>query len=114
MLRNYTIDSAQSMGGSLNGTAVPVDKAFDGFALQAVISSAVSPVGSLKVQASLDQVKEGANVTNWADIPDTVTAVSAAGTVIWHFDKCHYKWVRIVYTRTSGSATLDTSVNEND
>lgn len=108
-IRNQPIDIAVSVGTTYTGSAIAVDKAFDGFAVQAVISAASSPVGTLKVQASLDT----GTPTNWADVSDTVTAVSAAGVWIWNFAQSHYAWVRVVYTRTSGSATLDTRLNEN-
>lgn len=110
MLRNFNVDIAVGIGTTYSGAAIPVDKAFDGFAVQAVISAASSPVGSLKVQASIDAA---GSPTNWSDIPDTATAVSAAGSWIWNFSQTHFRWVRVVYTRTSGSATLDTTFNEN-
>lgn len=109
MLRNHLIDIAQGIGTTYTGSAIAVDKAVDGFAVQAVISSGSSPVGTLKMQASLDPTAP----TNWGDIPDTVTAVSADGTTIWSFEKSHFTWVRVVYTRTSGSGTLNTRINEN-
>lgn len=111
MRRNFNIDSAVSYGATHTGTAVGVDKAYQGFALQVVLSSSSSIVGNLKVQASIDTSDLP---VNWGDIADTVTALTADGTTIFNFDVGkHFRWVRLVFTRTSGSATATTTFNEN-
>lgn len=109
-LRNFVVDSAVSLGASADGTAIPVDKNIEGFCIAAVISSSSSPVGTLKLQACIDT---GSTPTNWADISDSSTSAIADGTILWNIDAHSYKWVRTVYTRTSGSATMTTTFNEN-
>ncbi len=110
MLRNQNIDAAVSIGASVNGTAVRVDRQFEGFALQAVVSASSSPVGSIKLQASIDT---GDTATNWADIGGTTAAITGDGVTMWSIGRHHFKWIRTVYTRTSGSATMTTTLNEN-
>ncbi len=110
MLRNQLVDIAASIGTTHTGNAVAVDKAVMGFAMSAKVSAGSSPIGSLKMQASIEA---NPTSTDWADIADTATAVTADGITIWNFDVSHFLWVRVVYTRTSGSATLNTRLNEN-
>jgi hypothetical protein len=110
VLRNFDIDAAVSLASSANGTAVSVMKQFEGFSLQAVISSASSLNGTLKLQAAIDSAT---TPTNWADIGGTTAAVTADGVTMWSIGRHHFKWVRIVYTRTAGSGTMTTTINEN-
>lgn len=112
MLRNQLVDIDLNCGtgATITGTAVLVDKAVEGFAIQIVVSNATTPVGSLALQASCDP---GPTPTNFGDIPDTATAISAAGTVIFHFEKAHFTAVRTKYVRTSGAATINSRINEN-
>lgn len=110
--RNFVVDSATSLGASANGTAIPVDKNQYGFSVQAVISGASSPVGTYKIQASIDAA---ATPTNWSDVNNTTVAVSDNVNILHSFPADHnYRWVRTVYTRTSGSASMTTTFNENE
>jgi len=66
-----------------------------------------SPVGTLKLQASLDTTNKHSLVptgSGWSDIPDSSQAVAAAGDHLW-IDTRKYKWVRVAYTATSGSGS---------
>lgn len=73
--------------------------------------------GTVKVQASNDLAPVGNMAlpsnfapTNWVDVPamadSVVTATVASGTsaclVLSH---CTYRWLRVVYTRSSGGST---------
>lgn len=108
---NKSIISAQSMGASFNGDAVYVGDA-PGFSIQGVISGSSSPVGTLKLQASNDL--ESGSVTNFTDIPDSDIAVTGDAVDMWDVMEHQYKWVRVVYTRTSGTATYNARINKND
>lgn len=109
-LRNYVIDAAVSIGAGANGSAVAVDKNVNGFCVAGVVSAGASPVGTLKLQASIDAALVP---TNWADT-GLSNAISADGTVIFNVSQDHnYRWIRTVYTYTSGSGTLNTTFNEN-
>lgn len=63
-----------------------------------------APVGSLKLQVSVDNV-------NFVDLPDSPQAVSAAGQFMWNVTDTNYDKIRLVYTRTSGTGTLNVQVN---
>jgi hypothetical protein len=110
VLRSQDIDSAVALSASSNGTPISVMKQFEGFALQAVISSSSSLNGTLKIQANIDS---GSSTTNWADIGGTTATVIADGVTMWSIGRHHFKYVRIVWTRTAGSGTMTTTLNEN-
>lgn len=83
-----------------------------GFALQAVYTG--TPTGTLKLQASCDEGTNdnGAGVTNWTDISGATAALAgAAGNSFFNISDVHYKWARLVYTRTGGVGTLTAQVN---
>lgn len=72
-----------------------------------------SPVGTLKIQVSNDIVavapgaNPAANVTHWSDYTGSSTAVSGAGDITYNMTFVGYRWVQLVYTKTSGSGTLN-------
>lgn len=87
-----------------------------GFSYQAVLTGA--PVGTLKLQMSNDrgnttnngQAASGsttnAGVTNWTDITGSSFAVAAAGNWGWDYTLPGFRWVRLVYTATSGTGSM--------
>lgn len=82
-----------------------------GFCIQVVWSGGTSPVGSIKIQASCDNLTQSggiipAAVTNWTDIGGTDTALSGnSGTILINLENVYFDFARVVYTRTSGTAT---------
>lgn len=74
-----------------------------------------SPVGTLKLQVSNDLVKipvsgsadMAANVVNWTDYTGSSQAVSGAGDFMFNLLSNGYYWIRLVYTRSSGTGTLN-------
>lgn len=69
--------------------------------------------GTLKIQASNDPCGYG-NVamdftpTNWVDIPNGSVVVPAGSVVIIPRIELSYRWIRAVYTRTSGGSSTVT------
>lgn len=98
---NYKIVTDGSMTTDITSEVVDLSLA-NGYAIQAWFTG--SPVGSLKLEASNDGIQ-------WTDISDSITAVSAAGTLIWKEDSAMYDKVRAVYTFSSGSGTLNIQIN---
>jgi hypothetical protein len=69
-----------------------------------------APVGALTIQASNDFLQGNQLATNWATIPNTSVAVSAAGTYLLpKIDVC-YTRVRIVWTPTSGTGFVTAQI----
>lgn len=103
-------------GGVMTGTstivsdAIPLDQII-AFAIQAVYTG--TPVGTIKLQASCDapertnQTSNGTSTPmNWTDVIDSPYAVSGAGTFMWNVTTSGYRFVRVVYTNTSGIGVL--------
>lgn len=67
------------------------------YCIQAVWTGTASPVGTFTIQGSNDNV-------NWTTISNSSVAVNGAGNVMWR-DNADYKFVRVVYTATSGGST---------
>ena len=82
--------------------------------VQIVASGA--PVGVAKLQCSNDFSTDKINstqqvVTNWSDIPSATVAVSAAGVFLVPKTDLCYRWIRVVYTKTSGTGAITANVN---
>lgn len=106
---NESLLSGGSMAGNLNSVPLNLEFAF-GYAIQCEFTG--SPVGSLKLQGSNDAAPD-ANFqfpnfapTNWTDLSGTSTAVAAAGSVMFNAASTYYRYVRVVYTFTSGTGSL--------
>lgn len=81
------------------------------YAIQLVFTG--SPVGSFKLQASNDEgnpasapTEQYKGVVNWTDIIDSPQAIGAAGNHMYTVEDAGYRWVRFIWTPSSGSATL--------
>ena len=101
---NEKVVNAVSMASSFNSSPILLDQIY-GFSFQAVFTG--SPVGTFKLQCSNDDVKLESQVSNWSDIASTSQAVSAAGSILYNVNYAFYKWVRVVYTATSGTGSCD-------
>ncbi len=83
------------------------------YSIQAVFTGA--PSGTFKVQLSCDRVPVNAapgadpasNVVNWTDYTGSSQVVSAAGNFAWIISDAGYLWARLVYTKTSGTGSLN-------
>ena len=79
------------------------------FAIQLVFTG--TPNGTLKLQCSNDEGAKtndisNVSITNWTDIDGSDQAIVASGDHVWNVQNCGYRWVRVVYTASSGSGTL--------
>lgn len=74
-------------------------------------------VGVFKLQGSNDSgdIGSGQGVSqpvNWTDIVSSSQSISGSpGSILYDITECAYRWVRLVYTSTSGSATLNVTIN---
>lgn len=106
------IITSGDMSGSLTSIGIDINQMF-GYTVQAVWTGS-SPTGTFKLQISNDMVNDymgssnpAANVTNWTDYSGSSQAITASGDFAWIVSDSNYKWVRLVYTRTSGTGTLN-------
>lgn len=107
-----------SMAGTLNSNGKECSDIFVG-AIQAEWTGA-SAAGTLKLQISTDNVpvdpigvnNPGAgvdpagNVINWSDYTGSSTTVAGPGNWTWNLVYVGYKWIRVVFTPTSGTGSL--------
>lgn len=102
---NYQFLDDKSMGASFNSDPQKVYKT-QGFNVQLVFTG--SPVGTVKLQScnALTYDPAEADLATWDDIPDSDQSISASGSHSWTVADS-YKWVRVSYTRTSGTGTCD-------
>jgi len=89
-----------------------------GVAIQATWTG--DATGAFKLQASCSSKKPNSLDANadpgipedsWCDLPDSDFAVTEAGSYIWNYDGAYFPWVRVYYTPTDGSGTLDGVAN---
>lgn len=98
--------------GSVNGSAIDANQLVSA-SFQAVFGDATA-AGTLKIQASNDVAPvqytspSGVGVftpSNWADIPNATASVTSGGSVVVSIAQTNFRWMRAVYTRTSGGST---------
>lgn len=70
----------------------------------------VTAVGVVKIQASNDpgaenNLAQNFTPTNWSDIPNATSAIASGVGPMITIANMTYRWVRAVYTRTSGGST---------
>lgn len=96
--------------GDQASAAIPTQNIFS---MSAQVVASGAPVGVAKVQVSNDEAVSIPNQfapTNWSDLSGVTVSVSAAGVfLIPKFDVC-YNYVRLVYTKTSGTGAITVNV----
>lgn len=91
-------------------TSSPTNIQFlDNIAYQAVWSAGSTPVGVLSVEVSIDYDPQQNNAGNWDTLVLPVTAAVSgnSGTLSIALQQLSHPWVRLKYTRTSGSGTMN-------
>lgn len=113
------LSSGNMSAASLASKGLTLDQLFGG-SIQAIASSATTARGYLKVQVSNDIVplKAGTNipvgtdpagnVTNWTDYSNSIISISGNGSHVVNINSTiGFNWIRVVYTKISGSGTLN-------
>jgi hypothetical protein len=74
---------------------------------QIKIASASSLNGTFNIQATLDEVKEEFQVTNWITIDtQAVSSLSAAAIYLKTYENIPYTFMRVTWIASSGTGTL--------
>lgn len=102
------IISNQSMNANIVSGAYDLNQ-MAMYAVQAVYSG--NPTGTILLQASCDPVSLSSQVVNWTTIANSSVSISSAGSSSWNYSLIGYRWVQVVYTFSSGSGTLNVSLN---
>lgn len=108
---------AMPASGTINTIGIEVNQLYD-LSIQAVWTGA--PVGTFTIQVSNDIVPltpstsnpvgpdPAANVVNWSTYTGSAVVTSGTpGNWMWITQLAPYKWVRLSYTATSGTGTLN-------
>lgn len=106
-------DGYTSIDGYVSSTTFTSEPVFVGRIkmLSATLScpSTGTPVGTVKLQGCNDRELNSevpdSSLSNWFDITDLSASVSSATVAALEDPDVCYRWVRLVYTRTSGSIT---------
>ena len=90
-----------AMASSINGPDINVNLYQD---FSVMIKWTGTPTGTFKLQCSNDV---GDSVTDWEDVPGSSLAVAgAAGQQVYNYTRAPFRWVRLVWTASSGSGTF--------
>ena len=106
MREQGTLFSNDSLAASINSSGMQLDNVTR-ISFQSIITG--SPVGSLNLQCSNDLVNDVASVVNWQDYVSSSQAVNGVGLNMLELTAVNVKWVRLKYTRTSGSGNITTN-----
>lgn len=113
----WTGAATKSMAATITSDPFPM-KNMTLMAVAVTVSSSSSPVGTIKLQAccdtgvGIDGSMQGiTGLSNWVDITSASQAITADGTTLFDLRDVPYRWVRVVYTRSSGSGTMAVHVN---
>lgn len=105
---------------ALSGTDMSVDITSDPIWLQNIVNYNIqlvftgSPGGNFKLQISNDlgnpqaveQQNQDFQIVNWTDMADSGQTISAAGNHSYEVQNSGHRWVRLIWTETSGSGTM--------
>ena len=98
--------TAGDMSGNLLSDATNI-KRLDNFGIQLVWTGV--PVGTFDIQASID----GVSYTSLS-FSSPITASGTASSTLINLNQIPYAWVRVAYTATSGTGSLDITIMGKD
>lgn len=92
-----TLISNADMSASFYSDSIQLTKKIS-YSMHAIFTGA--PVGSLYIAISIDGI-------DWTVLPNSTTAISAAGDVFFNITQVGYLYARLHYAFTSGTGTLN-------
>jgi len=101
VINTRAIDAGDMSSATLTSAWLPLANVTN-VCVQAVYTG--SPNGTLKLQASND-------ASNATDISGKTIAIAAAGNGILELTSAGYAYLRVVYTKSSGTGSLTVTVN---
>lgn len=96
-VKDRPVSTATSLGATFNSQAVTISDRL-GFSIACLVTG-TTPAGTFKLQWSNDGV-------NFDDITSQTRAITDVGYYVFNVSACYTKWVRLVYTRTSGTGAV--------
>lgn len=109
ILSRFQIVTAGSLAASVTSTVTNIQY-LDNVCIEAIWTG--TPTGTFAVQGSLDHQQDqyGNVVTggNWVTLTGATASASGSGDVaLFDLTQLSFPWVRLIYTRVSGSGTLN-------
>lgn len=114
---NATALNAVSVAADQNSSAYPSAR-YTRVSATAQVTGGASPSGTMKIQYS-DDVPPSENLimfftpTNWYDVPNATTTITANGTYSIPETEVAYRFLRLAYAKTSGTGTLTAQIMAN-
>lgn len=111
VLQRFKNIVAQSMGGNITSAVTNIEM-LDNIGVQVIWSAGSTPVGVISVEVSMDYDQDTlgnvVNAGNWIALTlDPAANVSGnTGQIYVDLNQLSAPWIRVKYTRTSGTATL--------
>lgn len=101
---------AASMAGDITGPAYDIRQQ-DNCSIQLNFTGA--PVGTFNIQGSLDYYPDTNSAGNWIAVTFATPPVASgsAGQILLDMNQLSFPWIRIMYSRTSGTGTLDAYIS---
>lgn len=107
--REYYNYEGVDMGATFNTATIDLIR-FKGYFVQVVTTG--SPVGTFYMYASNDPTL--ASATNWSQIPYSTMTVNGADVHSYNQDGLYCRYVKLGYTRTSGTGTCSIRIQLKD
>lgn len=79
-----------------------------------IVSSLALQVGALKFQVSNDtpnSINGNGATPIWFDLPSGGFTINGAAVQGGNFDALYWRWLRVVYTKTSGTGLMQVLLN---
>lgn len=103
MLNNTILQSQSAAANFTSGVTDLCD--LTTYSIQVAFSAGAGDlVGTLKLQASLDN-------STWVDISGSSVAVTASANNVWDVTRAGYRYVRVVWTYTSGTGNVVVTIH---
>lgn len=100
----YTADGVLSDNMAVELISQSFDiRSFFGVSVQAIYNGL--PQGTLTLEAT--NKDPTLPITYWLEIPNSPFAVTSAGSFLWNLTQAFYSHIRLRYTPTGGSGTLE-------
>ncbi len=113
LLSDSLISAPVDISANWESAPIAIDQMWH-YCFVGTVASGTAPTGTFKLQMSADPVNSTALGTNdnsvkaqnWVDVPNKSVAITDNGNIVIEVQNAGYSWVKVVYTKTSGTGNL--------
>lgn len=102
-IKQEVILDLESMAASFESEPLDI-LYFRGYSISLTFTG--SPVGTVKIQLSNDTE----DPENWVDLTDSSVSITEAGNIVYEVTESFSSFVKVVYTRSSGSGFMSGNI----